>query len=417
MLRVKPIILILVVLFSAFSARAQSNNDGNPNSINDFFGFDGLRINNPDLPYNQRFLRDSTYFFEKQESSNDFELFKKIILDYDNQGRLLVENEFENEADIWKKSVKRSFNYNDDGLVEYSINERWDAFSEEFENQQRTFFSRNYLGLVSKEIVELYEADEWLPYSKDEYLHNDDNKIAEELSFKWISTSMAWQPQRRKLFEYNENNELRSEVQQVWVDTLGFWLNTSSRYYEYNDENQLINLLQSIWNQGIEEWIEQSFQALSYTLFGQVENASSYDVFDLDGDAKESVEATYDDYGNLNTTLFKEWNPEQDEWNSYEKHVHFWSQYLIGNLDYTNKNIECFYANPHTVGLPWYCNSLLNSETYNLSVFDHNGVLHHSQQFRGSDTFRLTKNLNNGLYMVVITGGLTVHTEKVLIRN
>lgn len=417
MLRVKPIMLILVVLFSAFSARAQSNNDGKSNSLNNFFGFDGLRINNPDLLYNQRFLRDSTYFFEKQESNIDFELFKKIIFDYDNQGRLLVENEFENKVDIWKKSVKRSFNYNDDGFVEYSISERWDAFSEEFENHQRTFFARNYLGLVSEEIVEIYEADEWLPYSKDEYLHNDDNKIAEELIFRWDLTSMAWQPQRRKLFEYNENNKLRSEVQQVWVDTLGVWLNTSSQDYEYNDENQLVNLLQSIWNQGLEEWVEQSFQALSYTLLGQVENANSYDVFDSDGDAKESVEATYDDYGNLNTTLFKEWNPEQDEWNSYEKHVHFWSQYLIGNLDYTNKNIECFYANPHTVGLPWYCNSLLNSETYSLSVFDHNGVLHHSQQFRGSDTFRLTKNLNNGLYMIVITGGLTVHTEKVLIRN
>ncbi len=417
MFRLKPIILAIFVLFTAFSGRAQSGLDEKSKSMNDFFSFDGLRLNNPELLYNQRFLRDSTYFYEKQDLAPDFLLFKKVIFDYDNQGRLLVENEFENKEDTWKKSTKRIFNYNSDGLVEYSVKKTWNASSEEFENDQRTFLFRNFLGLVSEEIVELYDSGEWMLYSKRKSLYNDYNKIAEELSFEWSTDQLVWDPQRRKLYEYNENEELSSEVFQVWVDTLGAWVNTSLRDYEYNDENQLINLSQSTWNKNLGQWIEQSFQALSYTPLGQIENSNSYDSFDPDGDAKASIEATYDENGNLNTTLFKEWNSEQDAWSTYEKHEHFWSEYLIGNLDYTNKDIECFYANPHTVGLPWYCNSLLKDETYTLSVFDHNGVLHHSQKFRGSDTFRLTKNLNNGLYMIVITGGLTVHTEKVIIRN
>jgi hypothetical protein len=383
--------------------------------MNDFFGFNGLRPNNPDLLYNQRFLADSTYFFTKQNSNPDFDLLKKIIFDYDNQGRLLVENEFDNKDEIWKKSLKRIFNYSQSGEVEYSVIKQWNGSIEEFENHQRTFYFNNYLGQVSQKVREMYNSEEWVPAWKYEYFYNDQTKIVEEVSHKWQLLRTEWEPKRRKLYEYNENKDLGGEIHQIWVDTLDTWVNNSFRGYEYNEYNQLINLRQSTWNQSLEQWDEESFQALSYTALGQVENSSSYSV--LDADADESVEATYDEDGNLNMTLFKKWNKDLNDWNTYEKHVHFWSQYLIGNLDYADKNIECFYANPHTVGLPWYCNSLLNSETYNLSVFDHNGVLHHSQQFRGSDTFRLTKNLNNGLFMVVITGGLTVHTEKVLIRN
>ncbi|MCZ4410133.1 hypothetical protein O3Q51_15020 [Cryomorphaceae bacterium 1068] len=417
MFRLKPTILALVVLFSAFSGQAQSGMDEKSGAMNDFFGFDGLRLNNPELLYNQRFLRDSTYFYEKQDTDADFLLARKIGFDYDNQGRLLVENEFENKSGTWSKSSKRIFNYNSDGLVEYSVVKTWNATIEEFENDQRTFLFRNYLGLISEEIVELHGGIDWMLHSKREYQYNDHNKISEELSFEWLAEQMAWEPQRRKLYEYNENKELSSEVYQVWVDTLGAWVNTSLRDYEYNDENQLVNLSQSTWNKNLGQWIEQSFQALSYTSLGQIENSNSYNSLDPDGDAQASVEVTYDENGNLDLTLFKEWNSEENAWNTYEKHEHFWNEYLIGNLDYSNKNIECFYANPHTIGLPWYCNSLLKDETYTLSVFDHNGGLHHSQQFRGGDTFRLTKSLNNGLYMIVITGGLTIHTEKVIIRN
>lgn len=385
--------------------------------MNDFFGFDGLRPNNPDLLYNERFLADSTFFLKKDDLDVEFQLFKKVIFEYDNQGRLLVENELENKDGFWKNFEKRFFNYDNDGYIDYRVSKQWNPTSQLYDNKQRTFFYRNFLDLVSAEIDEVFEDAEWIPESKLEYSYNEFNMISEELTFAWQAQSMDWQPERRKLYEYNANRELSSEVYQVWIDTMAVWENTSLKDYEYNDENQLVNMLQSSWSRGMEKWIQQSFQALSYTVLGQVENASFYDVLNDDSDAKESVEATYDEDGNLNTTLFNEWDPDQNDWESYEMHIHFWSKYVIGNLDRTNKDIECFYANPHTVGLPWYCNSLLKNETYVLSVFDQNGVLHHSQRIKGSDTFRLTKNLNNGLYLIVITGGLTVHTEKVLIRN
>ena len=419
MLRLKPIILTTLVLALAFLARAQSVNDEKSRSMNDFFGFDGLRLSNPDLIYNQEYLADSTYFLEKENTSSDFQLYKKVLFEYDNQGRLLVENEFENKEQVWLKSIKRIFTYDNDGFVEYTVKKEWSSSDDKFENNQRTFFYRNYMDLVTEEIVENYKVDEWKLGLKREYLYNEQYMISQEVSFNWYEEEMDWQPQMRRIYEYNQSKDLVSEVYQIWVDTIDVWVNTSLRDYEYNDARQLVNLRESTWNQTLEKWISESFQALSYTPLGQIEHASSYDAIDDDGssDALESVEASYDENGNLNTTVYKEWDAEQNAWSPYEKHIHFWSQYLIGNLDQTENDIECFYVNPHTVGLPWHCNGLLQNETYNLSVFDHNGVLHHSQQFRGSDTFRLTKGLENGLYMVVITGGLTVHTEKMIIRN
>ncbi|MGB6036246.1 MAG: T9SS type A sorting domain-containing protein, partial [Cryomorphaceae bacterium] len=345
--------------------------------------------------------------------------YKKVFFEYDNQGRLLVENEFENKEEAWLKSIRRIFTYDTDGFVEYTVNKQWSSSDEKFENNQRTFFHRNYMDLVTQEIVENYSVDSWTLSLKREYLYNDQNMISQEVSFDWHEQQQEWQPEMRKIYEYNQSKDVVSEIYQIWMDTMAVWVNASLRDYEYNDDRQLVNLRESKWNHTLEKWISESFQALSYTPLGQIENASSYDAFDDDGssDALESVEASYDENGNLNMTVFKEWDAEQNSWSPYEKHIHFWSQYLIGNLDQTDNEIECLYANPHTVGLPWHCNGLLQNETYNLSVFNHNGVLHHSQQFRGSDTFRLTKSLEKGLYMVVITGGLTIHTEKMIIRN
>ncbi|HKK38379.1 MAG TPA: T9SS type A sorting domain-containing protein [Cryomorphaceae bacterium] len=401
----------------AFSVKGQSGIEEKSNTMNGFFGFDGLRPNNPDLLYNQRFLKDSTYFYTKDSLEAEFREFKKVTFDYDNQGRLLLENEFEKKADVWLESIKRIFSYDNDGAVEYRVLKQWDSSNESFENQRRTFYTRNFMGLVSRETIEKYESNEWMLDSKQEYFYNAHYDISEEVSYTWLTPNMVWEPKRRKIREFNEDQELSSEVIQVWVDSLNVWVNMSHRRYEYNSDNQLINLLESMWNTSLEQWVEQSVQALSYNPLGQVENSNSFDALDPDGDTKESVEATYDEDGNLNITLFKEWNSDQNAWNAYERHVHFWSEYLIGNLDGADKNIECFFMNPHTVGLPWSCDELLENEVYLLSVYDQNGILHHSQQFRGRDTFRLTKNLNNGLYMVVITGGLTTHTEKVLIKN
>ncbi len=417
MFRVKPTILLLTMLFSAQFAVAQSTFDGKSNNMNDFFGFDGLRVNNPSLLYTQRFLKDSTYFYQKDDIDSEFETFKKAIFEYDNQGKLLIENEFEKKENQWLESAKWLYNYDEDGYVQYAIKKQWEGSREEFENYSRTFYSRNIVGLISQEIIELYQEDAWLPDRKHEYSYTNYFEVSVELSYGWQEPEMLWQPLQRKLYEYNEYKDVISETIQVWVDSNSTWINKTYRGYEYNEERQLINLTGSTWNLNSKEWIEQTIQALSYTPLGQLENYSSFDAIDPDGDAKESVEATYDEEGNLNTTLYKEWDPASNGWNSYEKHVHFWSSYLTGNLDRTEKNIECFYTNPHYVGLPWHCDGLLKNETYTLSVYDQNGGLHHTQQFVGGNYFRIAKNLKNGLYMIVLSNGLTVHTEKVLIRN
>jgi len=409
--------LTLLVVLAAFSVRAQTGANQKSNSMNDFFGFDGLRLNNPDLLYNQQFLKDSTYFYERVLPTDEFLTFKKIAFNYDKHGRLTVENEFEKQESLWIKMTKRLFNYDNNGLVESSEVKKWDINSNQFEYLERTSYTRNHFGLVTLEISEVFELGEWRLDLRQEFFYNDHNDVSEEWIYEWVSESMLWQPIERKLYEYTEEHEWKSEIHQVWGDATGAWLNKSVLLYEYNEDNQLSNLSQSIWIRDSGEWVTQSIQALSYTGFGQVENSSFYDVQDTLGDAHKSVEATYDEEGNLSVSLFKEWNTEQSTWNSYEKHVHFWSEYVIGNLEKATRSIKCFYINPHKIGLPWYCDGLLNNETYHLSVFDHNGVLHHSQQFRGSDTFRLTKSLNNGLYMIVISGGLTTHTEKILIKN
>lgn len=417
MFRVKPTILLLFMLFSTVCVVAQPGDETKSNSMNDFFGFGNLRLNNPDLLYNQSFLKDSTYFYRKESVDTEFETFKKAIFEYDNQGRLIVENEFSRKEEVWKKSLKRLYNYDETGFVQYTVQKDWNADIADFENQSRTFYSRNIIGLVSQEVIQSYSNNGWRLNEKREFFYTDYYKVSIELNFVWLVEASTWQPKLRKLYEYNELKDILSEVLQVWVDSSSTWVNKTFRGYQYNEDGLLVNLTRSSWNNSSKEWIEETIQDLSYTPLGQIESSNSYDAIDPDGDTKESVEAIYDDDGNLNTTLYNEWNPESNEWNSYEKHEHFWSEYLLGNLDEFEEDIKCFFVNPHTVGQPWHCDGLLQNENYTLSVYDQNGGLHHTQQFKGGNYFRITENLNNGLYMIVLTGGLTTHTEKVLIRN
>ncbi|MCH2214053.1 MAG: hypothetical protein MK086_02670 [Flavobacteriales bacterium] len=405
------------MLLTTTMSQAQEFDEDKTASLTTFLGFEGLRPNNPNQIFDLQYFKDSTYFFSKDGLYEEFVLQKKIEYTHDNQGFINEETEMLLVDNTWQLYRRNNFRYNSSGILEYRITKAWDVGSESFSNYERNFYTSNGYGLIETEIIEMFFLDQWHAFRKFSYQYNTNFDIEEELELFWSEDSLEWVPSLKIIYSYNSDNTLSSELTQVWDESSQSWENDSFKDFEYNEDDQLVNLTESDWNSLTERWDQRAFQALTYTPLGQVANASTFDTRDAASAAQASVEATYDENGNLNTTLFKEWDPDAELWITSQKQVHFWSEQLIGNLSSSVEEITCFYSNPHFAGLPWLCNGLMENETYQLSVFDYTGALFHVQAFKGGHTFRISSSLPNGLYLVVIEGGLTRHAEKVLIRN
>lgn len=416
MFRLKPSIwLIAVVVLFSQTAFSQSLGDEKAYGLNEFLGFDGLRPNNPSQIYDVEFLKDSTYFLIRADEESPFETYKKVLYSYDNQGDLTFEHEYVKGVDQWLETAFHSYQYEENGRLESKVTSYWDTRSESFIQAERRSFEINFFGLVLMETIETFDESQWRYYRKNQFAYNDQNKLTEEVKFVWDEVNEEWLPSSKILYTYNSNQDLQEQISQTWSQEDQSWRNNALSGFLYNDDEQLVNLQQSVWNNEFNRWEEAFFQSLTYTPLGQLENAQTFDSKDFE--ATESLQAIYDENGNLDTSLFGEWNAESEAWVTYEKHIHYWSENIIGNLSEAKEDVQCFYINPHVVGLPWYCESLISGENYVLSIYDLQGALQHQQVFRGGSTFSIEKALPNGLYMAVIEGGLTRHTEKVLIRN
>ncbi|MEO0404548.1 MAG: hypothetical protein AAF193_06720, partial [Bacteroidota bacterium] len=316
----------LAVLLGLFAAQAQSFNDEKSSSLNSFFGFEGLRPNNPGDIYEVQFVKDSTYFYTKEDGDDDFTLNRKLEFAYDNQGGILEESEFLRLEDGWLPQKLNNFRFSSDGVLQYKIVKSWSAVMEDFVNSERRFYTANIFGSIETEVVELYVSETWQSYWRYDFQYNLSNEVTEELKSRWNNDELVWSPSQKIIYTYNELNSLTSQLIQIWLEDSQAWENSSYQGYEYNEFNQLINLSENVWNSSFDDWEEQAFQSLTYTALGQVENSSTFDSRNSEEGAKETLEATYDENGNLNTTLLKEWDSNLDIWNTLEKQVHFWSE-------------------------------------------------------------------------------------------
>jgi len=418
MLRVKPILaLILASFIGGTVALGQTSDDMKIRGLDAFFSFEGLRPNNPDQIYELNYLRDSTYIFLMNDE-DQWAMDKKHVFLYDNQGRMTIDRQDSYVGGKWHPVGRVELDYNASGLLSQRLNTLWSPIEKEFENESREHFFYNLAGRVEEKLIETSNQGQWNVSEKRTFVYNSIYLKTRETIFDWDQAELDWNPISRTLYNYNDKNRVISETIQVWVDTLASWVNQFTRDFTYDNSDQLISTTRSAWNTSIGDWVGQSVVALSYNEKGQLESTEQFSLNQEETEGIESIEAEYDDNGNLDLTVFQEWNTDEDVWEPYERHVHFWSEYLTGNLFDGKEDVQCFYANPYTVGLPWYCEGLLSDEIYTLSIFDLQGRLHHRQVIRGGDTFRPGGgDLESGLYLITLSGGLTQHTEKVLVRR
>jgi hypothetical protein len=379
-----------------------------------FFEFEG-RPQNDDFLFDRIFLRDSTYIEEMHPNIDSWMLKERLRYTYNNQGKKIMEFRESRQADKWVRISKTDFSYDSNQSLDQRVIALWNSESQTYVPGTRERYYYNYAGLVFELMVENQSQENWRPYALYQFEYDDAENLIEEVHQYWSSSKSSWNREKRILYSY-DNKKLLSEVHQIWVDSLSHWRNLFSEIFEYDEEDRLVSKILRTWNPVSNQWESESVESLNYDDKGYLTSTEQFDL-QVSSEPLESVQANYTEEGNLGHLLFLAWNDQNDTWEAYRKQTHFWSQYITGNLVEAKERIDCLFANPYTRGLPWHCKALKDNVLYTLEVYDLQGRLYHAQQFQGSDTFRINASIPDGLYQVVIRGGLDLHSEKVLFRN
>lgn len=369
--------------------------------------------------FTTEYLRDSSYVYQSSEADSVWMLSAKYCYQYDHQGRVIQSLYADYMQDTWLNRTRLSNTYSEDQLLESQEEQAWNASTREWQRLQQRLYAYNPLGLESFVVTRKWQDQMYRLSSRTEYSYTVGNKLSTEIMYTRNPEKNSWEKVERYNYTYTDDEQLKLEVYQLWNDSLMTWVNEESQEYFYDDENNLIATTTSDWNPYKKSWIDLSIVNISYNDKGQIASShqNQYSPNSESTVPVESQNSSYDTNGNMGQVVNSYWDQEAQSWQSYEKQKHYWSKHLNGNLSQSSDVIDCTFANPYIIGLPWYCESLKVDVQYTIEVFDQLGRLYYSDRFMGNSTFRISKQLPEGFYLVVIRGGLDYHTEKILVRN
>lgn len=422
--RFVPKYLIGILVFFASTILSQTaDGQGEAKSLSgiSFGANSGLRYFPKGDIIRTNFLRDSTYvYISDSDIDSNWNIRYRYLYSYDNQGRVLESLHSKLSDSLgWKNESRLQNTYSDDQFLISQEEDGWDSKIGKWSASLRRTYSYNVVGLEDLIITEKLFQHSWKVDSKVEYTYNSAYDITEEVAYSRNHEENNWEAISRYLYSYFDNENINQEIYQLWNDSLQKWLNQVSEQYKYSNSNRLVSTTKSNWNSVDKDWINSSVIYLRYNEKGQVMASSQAQYStELDGGIPiQSQESNYDDNGNVGQVINSIWNSESQSWDLSQKQVHFWTKYINGNLNQGTDNIDCLFVNPYIVGLPWYCESLKANVVYTVEVFDLFGRQFYSDTFTNKSSFRITRSIPNGFYIVVIRGGLDYHTEKIIIRN
>lgn len=414
----KYLILICLIGTSAV-AIGQSNDISKAISKSGILDISELRPSDPNQIFKQIYLRDSTHSYVPQDASEDSEwiLDSKEIFTYSNQGNRTITVRSKRIEGEWKNELRIVNAYDSDNKLSVRQSLSWSDSTSEWLNSTRLQYHYNFLGQESEVVTQKWIKGAWKFSERIEKIFADTDLIDTQISYIWNDLEHEWLEKERTLYAYSDSDLLDEVTFQVWNDSTSTWTNLTLSAYTYDENDQLIETEYSSWDESSDRYVANVLILVSYNEKGQVTGTNQTTLNGEVADLFVSQQAQYDEDGNLGDVLHSQWDAENEEWDVLKKLTHFWSRKFVGTLDGNDSKIDCNFANPYTIGLPWYCESLKENITYSVDVYDLMGRLYYSNTFSGGSSFTIHQQIPPGMYSVVIRGGLDQHTEKVLIRN
>ena len=383
------------------------------------FGFDlfsdhGLRTFDVDRS-KERFQLDSTYIYQKKQSSEMWVPARRNIYAYSSSGEnIRTETSRRSSEGAWMPESQTIYQYGSNDLLSSKIYEIWDSHTSDYRNDSREEYSFDGRDLIEYITTEKWSDTVWNPVSLRFFEYNSARVVTSETSYdrEEGSTEIYWTPLTRMLYEYNDYADIHSEVLQEWDDTSQSWLNRFSELYVYDAGNRLVETILRTWSNTTSSWREVSASTVMYGTDGQPIGTEQYTATLGSTPGINFQVIDFDQTGNPGTSTTSVWR--ENSWVPVEKQIHYWSK--TGLVNFPETSIRCYYSNPYTARGIWRCEGLKAEVPYVVDVYDLQGRHRYTQSIPSDGLFRIDRELDPGLFMVVIRGGLDQHTEKVYFK-
>lgn len=327
----------------------------------------------------------------------------------------------------WIPSSLLLANYDNAENLTQSIRQEWNTNTQVFENKIKITFVLNGFGNPTEVIQQTWAGNAWMNTQKESYQYDSGQNAGPTLFLfqKWENG--AWINDFRVFNSYDQNL-LASTLFQKYIE--GEWVNGNRSFETYNDDDLIEQSRRESWNADIEDWALSSQVLYSYEEQNNTEVLTQlWDNFNQTWSNVSLVMNTFN-ANNLKTEEFSQnwisgawvnlfkitflYNDENnlmrsegdlwinEAWRPQNACNIFWSSASTSITKAFENQIQCTVPNPFQAGKSIACQQLLNHKTYELAVFDINGIQHFSKKITANNDLFINKNLSSGMYVLVV---------------
>ncbi len=379
---------------------------------------------------------DSLISYHWDVTGNEWKNSFKYEFEYNDNGNetLMISYEMDTTSNQWSNSWKDEFTYNDNGNLTLDIYYEWDSFENEWVNSEKDEYTYDSTG---KLILKLYynwdqDAGEWNNSDKDEYTYDSTGYLTLLTSYYWDFNISDWVVLGKVEYSYDSEGNLGSEIYYGWDTYYDQWVIYSKYEYTYDSDGNLELEIDYDWDPDSNQWMESYKMELTYDSNG---NRTLETDYDWDWDLNQWVnsykeELTFDTSVNISDLFVPpyitelgnnkfleiynyDWDDIYNNWVSLQHIVAYYSDYIIGVNELSDKNNAEIYPNPVSGEL----NVILNENNGNavFELFDLQGKKLMTQEVSAKTQINL-EHLVPGMYLYTITVGDNRKSGKLIKR-
>ncbi|MCF8380173.1 MAG: T9SS type A sorting domain-containing protein [Bacteroidales bacterium] len=230
---------------------------------------------------------------------------------------------FSSDPDLWTKSGKEEFFYNNDKKLASYLWFEYDEIDNLWIEEYKEEVSYDENGNLSEVEISYFntETDEWAVSEKIEFTYDDGGNLMLMSDFEWdidwvlygtveyfynsngVLDRIIYYNDEKEEFTYNVNGTL-SELNYYYYEA-DVWKKGSKEEYDYNSNDQVISTDGYYWNSDMSEWINFSRNEYSYDANGNPVEEINLDNSGLGNEitAQRKCEYNYDIDYNLSNII------------------------------------------------------------------------------------------------------------------
>ncbi len=219
----------------------------------------------------------------------------------------------------WIGYSKEEFIYGVDGNMSEYVLFLWDAESKKWneDGKEESFYTTNN---NLAEVVCYHWDQQWVLTHKHKYTYNENGDLVEYIAIDYHVVLVAREVKEK--WKYNENGNIIEHITYSWNMDINNWMESVRQVFDYNTNSKRSLYLLFYWNSGSKKWEEAGKEELIYNSNDDLEEVISFS-WDHQWVMTNNYRYTYDAISNLIEYSVYFWDSYSSVWiaNSKEEYT------------------------------------------------------------------------------------------------